>query len=115
VGPAERFHSPAAWRFDYVRSDVIASGRILWNCQRPQIDLYHRRRIGMGRETARLFREKGWFIGGYDVNADGLRALEKELAPTTASCAGSTSPTRPTTKKRSPNSALRPVQDGHPV
>src|SRR5258708_20338671 len=34
---------------------------------------------GMGRETARLFREKGWFIGGYDVNADGLRALEKEL------------------------------------
>ena len=34
---------------------------------------------GMGRETARLFRDKGWFIGGYDVNADGLRALEKEL------------------------------------
>jgi NAD(P)-dependent dehydrogenase (short-subunit alcohol dehydrogenase family) len=34
---------------------------------------------GMGRETARLFREKGWFIGGYDVNPDGLRALEKEL------------------------------------
>ncbi|HSZ22344.1 MAG TPA: SDR family NAD(P)-dependent oxidoreductase, partial [Candidatus Sulfotelmatobacter sp.] len=34
---------------------------------------------GMGRETARLFREKGWFIGAYDVNADGLRALEKEL------------------------------------
>jgi NAD(P)-dependent dehydrogenase (short-subunit alcohol dehydrogenase family) len=34
---------------------------------------------GMGRETARLFREKGWFIGGYDVNVDGLRALEKEL------------------------------------
>src|SRR5579862_4365082 len=34
---------------------------------------------GMGRETARLFRQKGWFIGGYDVNADGLRALEKEL------------------------------------
>ncbi len=34
---------------------------------------------GMGRETARLFRGKGWFIGGYDVNADGLRALEKEL------------------------------------
>jgi len=70
---------PAAWRFDYVRSDVIASGRIYGNCQRPQIDLYHRRRIRDGRETARLFREKGWFIGGYDVNADGLRALEKEL------------------------------------
>src|SRR5215470_4838361 len=36
---------------------------------------------GMGRETARLFRQKGWFIGAYDVNADGLRALEKELGP----------------------------------
>jgi len=34
---------------------------------------------GMGRETARLFREKGWFIGAYDVNAEGLRALETEL------------------------------------
>jgi NAD(P)-dependent dehydrogenase (short-subunit alcohol dehydrogenase family) len=35
---------------------------------------------GMGRETARLFHGKGWFVGGYDVNADGLRALEKELS-----------------------------------
>jgi NADP-dependent 3-hydroxy acid dehydrogenase YdfG len=34
---------------------------------------------GMGRETARLFRHKGWFIGAYDVNLEGLRALEKEL------------------------------------
>src|SRR3990167_690482 len=34
---------------------------------------------GMGRETARLFREKGWFVGGYDVNAQGLKALEAEL------------------------------------
>jgi NAD(P)-dependent dehydrogenase (short-subunit alcohol dehydrogenase family) len=34
---------------------------------------------GMGRETARLFRQKGWFIGAYDVNLDGLRALEQEL------------------------------------
>jgi NAD(P)-dependent dehydrogenase (short-subunit alcohol dehydrogenase family) len=34
---------------------------------------------GMGRETARLFKQKGWFIGGYDVNDDGLSALEKEL------------------------------------
>jgi NAD(P)-dependent dehydrogenase (short-subunit alcohol dehydrogenase family) len=34
---------------------------------------------GMGRETARLFRDKGWFVGAYDVNADGLRALETEL------------------------------------
>lgn len=36
---------------------------------------------GMGRETARLFREKGWFVGGYDVNAQGLKALEAELGP----------------------------------
>jgi NAD(P)-dependent dehydrogenase (short-subunit alcohol dehydrogenase family) len=34
---------------------------------------------GMGLETARLFRDKGWFIGGYDVNGTGLAALEKEL------------------------------------
>ncbi len=34
---------------------------------------------GMGRETARLFRQKGWFIGAYDVNVDGLHALEGEL------------------------------------
>lgn len=34
---------------------------------------------GMGRETARLFHQKGWFVGAYDVNPDGLRALEKEL------------------------------------
>lgn len=34
---------------------------------------------GMGRETARLFHQKGWFVGGYDVNADGLASLEGEL------------------------------------
>ncbi|HEX5380415.1 MAG TPA: SDR family oxidoreductase [Phenylobacterium sp.] len=34
---------------------------------------------GMGRETARLFREKGWFVGGYDVNEAGLAALRDEL------------------------------------
>lgn len=34
---------------------------------------------GMGRETARLFAEKGWFVGGYDVNEAGLKALEGEL------------------------------------
>jgi|TARA_R110000824_G_scaffold118960_19_gene272683 NAD(P)-dependent dehydrogenase (short-subunit alcohol dehydrogenase family) len=34
---------------------------------------------GMGLETARLFHGKGWFIGGYDVNADGLKKLEAEL------------------------------------
>ena len=27
---------------------------------------------GMGLETARLFAERGWFVGGYDVDATGL-------------------------------------------
>jgi NAD(P)-dependent dehydrogenase (short-subunit alcohol dehydrogenase family) len=34
---------------------------------------------GMGRETARLFAGRGWFVGGYDVNADGLKGLETEI------------------------------------
>lgn len=34
---------------------------------------------GMGRETARLFHSKGWFVGGYDVNAEGLASLRDEL------------------------------------
>ena len=34
---------------------------------------------GMGRETARLFHEKGWFVGAYDVNDVGLKSLEDEL------------------------------------
>ena len=34
---------------------------------------------GMGRETARLFCERGWFVGAYDVNHEGLLALQEEL------------------------------------
>ncbi|HEY4943893.1 MAG TPA: SDR family oxidoreductase [Rhizomicrobium sp.] len=34
---------------------------------------------GMGRETAKLFHGKGWFVGAYDVNVDGLKTLEQEL------------------------------------
>ncbi|HEY0107549.1 MAG TPA: SDR family oxidoreductase [Rhizomicrobium sp.] len=34
---------------------------------------------GMGRETAKLFAAKGWYVGGYDVNADGLKTLEQEI------------------------------------
>jgi NAD(P)-dependent dehydrogenase (short-subunit alcohol dehydrogenase family) len=34
---------------------------------------------GMGRETAKLFAEKGWFVGAYDVNEAGLQALQQEL------------------------------------
>jgi NAD(P)-dependent dehydrogenase (short-subunit alcohol dehydrogenase family) len=36
---------------------------------------------GMGRATAKLFASKGWFVGGYDVDVEGLRSLEKELGP----------------------------------
>ncbi|MGA0599985.1 SDR family oxidoreductase [Caulobacter sp. KR2-114] len=34
---------------------------------------------GMGLETARVFHAEGWFVGGYDVNDAGLKALEAEL------------------------------------
>ncbi|HEY8617711.1 SDR family oxidoreductase [Phenylobacterium sp.] len=34
---------------------------------------------GMGRETARLFAAKGWFVGAHDVNEAGLKDLQAEL------------------------------------
>lgn len=34
---------------------------------------------GMGRETARLFASKGWFVGAFDVNRAGLDTLKAEL------------------------------------
>ncbi len=34
---------------------------------------------GMGRATARLFAEKGWFVGMYDVNEEGLSTLASEI------------------------------------
>lgn len=34
---------------------------------------------GMGRETAKLFSEKGWFVGAYDVNEAGLATLQQEI------------------------------------
>ncbi len=34
---------------------------------------------GMGRATAKLFVERGWFAGVYDVNAAGLGILEQEI------------------------------------
>lgn len=34
---------------------------------------------GMGRETARLFHEQGWFVGAFDVNTTGLSTLEQEI------------------------------------
>jgi len=34
---------------------------------------------GIGRATALLFAEKGWFVGAFDQNAAGLAALENEI------------------------------------
>ena len=34
---------------------------------------------GVGLETARLFSAKGWFVGGFDLNAEGLEKLEAEI------------------------------------
>jgi NAD(P)-dependent dehydrogenase (short-subunit alcohol dehydrogenase family) len=34
---------------------------------------------GMGRATAKLFHDKGWFVGAYDVNTDGLATLAQEI------------------------------------
>ena len=37
---------------------------------------------GMGRETALLFAEKGWIVGAYDVNREGLDSLREQLGDT---------------------------------
>ncbi len=34
---------------------------------------------GMGRATALLFAQHGWFVGAFDVNQPGLDALEREI------------------------------------
>ncbi|MFN3579726.1 MAG: SDR family oxidoreductase [Pseudomonas sp.] len=34
---------------------------------------------GMGRETALLFQQQGWFVGAFDLNLVGLQALQAEL------------------------------------
>ena len=34
---------------------------------------------GIGRATSMLFAQNGWFVGGYDRNTDGLKALEAEI------------------------------------
>jgi NAD(P)-dependent dehydrogenase (short-subunit alcohol dehydrogenase family) len=36
---------------------------------------------GIGRETALLFAERGWRVGGFDVDTAALEKLEQELAP----------------------------------
>ena len=33
---------------------------------------------GIGRATARLFAERGWFVGGFDVDEAGLQTLQAE-------------------------------------
>lgn len=39
---------------------------------------------GIGRETARLFARKGWFVGLFDMNEEGLAAVRDEIGE--ASC-----------------------------
>ncbi len=34
---------------------------------------------GIGRETALFFASKGWFVGLFDINEDGLKSLESEI------------------------------------
>jgi NAD(P)-dependent dehydrogenase (short-subunit alcohol dehydrogenase family) len=34
---------------------------------------------GIGRATARAFAARGWFVGGFDIDASGLASLETEL------------------------------------
>ncbi len=34
---------------------------------------------GIGRSTAKLFSDRGWFVGLYDLNESGLRAVQGEL------------------------------------
>ena len=34
---------------------------------------------GIGRATAELFASRGWFVGGFDVNRDGLESLSRAL------------------------------------
>jgi NAD(P)-dependent dehydrogenase (short-subunit alcohol dehydrogenase family) len=34
---------------------------------------------GIGRATCRLFAERGWFVGAYDIDEEGLASLEQEL------------------------------------
>lgn len=34
---------------------------------------------GIGRETALLFARNGWFVGAFDLNEDGLAALQGEI------------------------------------
>ena len=36
---------------------------------------------GMGRETARLFAARGWFVGAYDIDAAGLDSWRTNWAP----------------------------------
>ena len=43
---------------------------------------------GIGRETALLFAEHGWFVGAHDINAAGLAALEQEIGAANGVFAG---------------------------
>jgi len=41
---------------------------------------------GIGRETALLFAERGWFVGLFDLNEPDLKTLYEEIGPEQACC-----------------------------
>ena len=41
---------------------------------------------GMGKATVKLFIDKGWFVGCYDINKDNLIALEEEIKSESLIC-----------------------------
>ena len=42
--------------------------------------------VGIGRATARLFVQQGWFVGIGDIDQDGMAALEQELGSQNCLC-----------------------------
>ena len=54
---------------------------------------------GIGRATAELFAQRGWFVGLYDVNEAGVRELAAQLGPAN-SCAGPLDVTDPAAFER---------------
>jgi len=55
---------------------------------------------GIGRETARFFARQGWFVGIFDVNEEGLRALQSEIGENNC-CLGRMDVTDPESVKKS--------------
>lgn len=61
---------------------------------------------GIGRETARLFAEHGWFVGLFDVNMDGLAAVRDEIGADNC-CVQEVDVTDPTSVQRAVETYLQ--------